>query len=671
MNVYLEDDKVVRVEGMPEHPVNLGKLCPKGAAAIEYVYSPDRLKYPLKKVNGQWQRISWDEALDTIAAKLIDIREKHGARALAVCVGMVILLSGPPGYSLYRRFCDVYGTPNYFSVDSMCFGPHQIAYIMTYGNFPVGDINNAKCVILWGHNPDASQPMMARQVNRAMGKGAQLIVIDPRRIISAKKADIHIQVRPGTDCALALGMLNVIISENLYDADFVNNWTTGFDKLVEHVKPFTPEEVERTTLVPAETIRRAARLYATTKPASIIQGVNSLDQTTSGFQNARVVAILQAVTGNVDIPGGFVVSPGLHLNPSRLPDMLEEKAFAEEQYPLAYQIWGRLIGEGQGMILHDALLTGQPYSIKAMIVQGSNPLLSWPNSNKLREALGKLDFLVVMSVFMSETAQLADIVLPACTFMEKEDLINSYRDIYGIPYVMLRKKVLQFEEARSDAEFWLELAKRVGYGEYFPWKDAGEFLDYVLEPAGLSTRQLREEMPGGVQYGSIKYDKYKEKGGFRTPSGKVEIYSETMKDLGYDPLPTYREPLESSVNTPDLAKDYPVILTTGSRLLGKLHSQLNNMPKLRKLAPEPLAELHPDTARKYGINDGETIIVENSRGSIEIKAKVTKDIMPEVVNIPHGWSEANVNVLTLEQPGDPVSGVPNCKALLCRIRGKT
>jgi len=670
MNVYLEDGKIVKVEGIPEHPANLGRLCPKGAATIQYVYSKDRLKYPMKKVNGQWHRISWDEALDTIAAKLLEVKEKHGARALAVCIGGIVLYSVFPGVSLLRRFLDVYGTPNYFSVDSMCFRPRMIAYVMTYGNFSIGNPEDAKCIILWASNPRASDPMRAREIERAVKKGAKLIVIDPRRITTAKKADLHLQVRPGTDCALALGMLNVIVSENLYDAEFVNNWTTGFDKLAEHVKPFTPEEVEKITWVPAETIRRAARLYATTKGATILQGTNGLDQTTSGFQSARAVAILQAVTGNIDVPGGFVTPSGLRLSPMRLPEMVKEKAIAEERYPLAYQIWGRPIGEGQGMVLYDTLLTGEPYPIKAMIIQGSNPLLSWPNSNKLREALGKLDFLVVMSVFMSETAELADIVLPAGTFMEKEELVDIYWGTFGIPYLMLRKKVLQFEEAGADAELWLELAKRMGYGEYFPWKDTGEVIDYVLEPSGLSMKQLKEEMPSGVMYGSIQYGRYKDRGGFRTPSGKVEIYSETMKDLGYDPLPTYREPIESPISTPELTKDYPVILTTGARMLGNLHSQLRNIPKLRKLVPEPLAEIHPDTARKYGINDGETIIIETKRGSIELKARVTEDILPGVVNVPHGWSEANVNVLTFEQPGDPISGLPTLKALLCSVRKK-
>jgi len=671
MNVHLENGKIVKVEGMPEHPANLGRLCPKGAAAIDYVYSKDRLKYPMKKVNGQWQRISWDEALDTIAAKLLEVKEKHGARALAVCVGGTILYSAAPGLTLLRRFLDVHGSPNYFSVDSMCYRPRMIAYIMTYGNYPSPDPENARCIILWASNPRASHPMRARQIERGMKKGAKLIVIDPRRTNAAQKADIHLQVRPGTDCALALGMLNVIISENLYDADFVSNWTVGFDKLAEHVKPFTPEEVEKITWVPAETIRRAARLYATTRPATILQGVNGLDQTTSGFQSARAVAILQAITGNVGTPGGFVTSSGLHLSPMRLPDMVKEKAIAEERYPLAYQIWDRPIGEGQGMVLYDTLLTDEPYPIKAMIIQGSNPLLSWPNSNKLREALGKLDFLAVMTVFMSETAELADIVLPAATFLEKEDIVvDIYWMEYGIPYLLLRKKVLQFEEARSDAEFWLELARRMGYGEYFPWNDPGEVIDYLLEPSGLSMKQLKDEMPGGLQYRSVVYNQHKDRGGFRTPSGKVEIYSETMKNLGYDPLPTYREPIESPISTPELAKDYPVILTTGARMLGNLHSQLRNIPKLRKLAPEPLAEIHPDTARKYNINDGDTITVETKRGSIDIKARVTEDILPGVVNVPHGWSEANVNALTFEQPGDPVSGLPTLKALLCRVREK-
>ncbi len=661
MKVSLDNGRAVRVEGLPDHPVNSGRLCPKGASAIDYAYSQDRIKFPMKKIEGEWKRITWDEALATIAAKLLQVRREHGPEALAVVAGMTVLLSGPVGKGLMRRFCDAYGTPNYYSVDSMCFNPHLMAYVSTFGNFPVPDINNSKCVILWGTNPIASQPMKARRIASAQANGAKVIAIDPRRTASAKKADMYVPIRPGTDCALALGMMNVIISENLHDAAFVDRWTFGFEELAGHIRSFTPERVARITGTPAETIRQVARLFATSESASIVQGTMSLDQSRTGFQTARAIAILQAITGNVDSKGGFADPPLLPLRSLRLREMVRGKAIGEYKYPLAYRIWDREIGEGQGMVLHDALLTGQPYPIKAMIVQGSNPVLSWPNSSKLKEAFEKLDFLVVMSLTMSETAEMADIVLPAGTFLEKEDIMEIYRSESGIPYAMLRKKVIQYEEARSDADFWLELAKQIGFGKYFPWQDTRGVIDHLLEPTGLSA----DDLANGLAYGSIRYGRYEEKG-FHTPSGKIELFSETMADLGYDPLPAIELAGEESIGDAGPDEAYPLTLTTGARHLTRLHSQLHNIQKLRKLNPEPLAEMHPDSAERLGIEDGEIIRIETETGSIDIRARVTEDIIPGVINIPHGWAEANANQLTSEQPGDPVSGTPVLKSLRCR-----
>jgi anaerobic selenocysteine-containing dehydrogenase len=234
---------------------------------------------------------------------------------------------------------------------------------------------------------------------------------------------------------------------------------------------------------------------------------------------------------------------------------------------------------------------------------------------------------------------------------------------------MLRKRVIQYEECRPDLDFWFELARRMGYEEYFPWKNIEESIDYVLAPSGLTVKYLTEEAPQGFQYASVKYKEY-EKEGFRTPSGKVEIYSETLANLGYDPMPTFREPPESPFATPELAQDYPLILTTGARHLEFCHSQHRNVPSLRQRVPEPLAEIHPNSAHQFGIGDGETIFIETKRGRIEIKAKVTEDIVPGVVAIPHGWAQANANILTDESPADPITGYPSLKALLCRI-GKT
>lgn len=665
MDVYLEDGRISKVLGMKEHPLNRGVLCPKGEAALEYVYSPDRLKYPLIKRNGNWQRISWDEALDIVADKLTKIRETEGARSFATAIGMSVLLSGSITPALIRRFCYIYGSPNCFSVESMCYRCRIISYMLTFGRFRVADPKNSNCILLWASNPTNSFPTLAEDIHQAREKGAKFIVIDPRKTPLAKEADIHVQPRPGSDCALLLGLMNVIISEGLYDKDFVNQWTSGFDQLAEHVKTYPPEEVEKLTWVGANTIRKIARLYATVKPACIVQGTNALDQHSFGLQNSRAVAILQAITGNVDVAGGFIRAPRLRENIIEMPVRPEEKAIGQDRYPIFFGILKREFGEGQTMLLPETILSGKPYPIKAMIIAGSNPVLTWPNSTKVEQALKKIEFLVVMDQFMSETANLADIVLPAATFLEKTELCDYY-SLWGVPWVMLRKKVISYGECLSDIEFWLKLGKRMGYEEYFPWRSVEEIIDYVLEPSGLTVKHLTEEKPSGFMSDPIQYGVTD----FPTPSKKIELYSEVLAKQGQSPLPTFHEPPESPLSSPELFQEYPLILTTGARQLEFIHTQLRNISSLRKRLSEPFAEINSKTAKEYHLSHGEMAVVETKRGRIEIKVKVTEDILPGVVSIPHGWAQANVNLLTDETPADPVIGYPALKALLCRIKKK-
>ncbi|MEM4187824.1 MAG: molybdopterin-dependent oxidoreductase [Candidatus Hadarchaeum sp.] len=658
LDVYVHDGKIVKVEGMKEHPINRGEICPKAEAAIDYVYSPDRLKYPLKRDGDSWKRISWDEALTTIALELTRIKKEYGSRALAVYLGQGVDYYENKWYA--RRFCDVYGTPGYYSVDSMCYRARVIAHRLTYGAMSVADQENSKCILMWARNEYNAILPRAKKALKALENGAKLIVVDPVRTFFAKRADIHLRPRPGTDCALALAMLNVIISEGLYDKEFVERWTVGFEKLAEHVKKYPPENVEEITWVKADDIVKAARLYASTKPACINQG-NSIDLQANGVQTSRALAIMQAITGNLDVPGGNIYSPRLRLTNLGFPKMVSEKPFGADEHPIQYEH----TREGQAMVLINKLISGDPYQIRAMIVSGGNPALQMPNYNKVKAALEKLDFLVVMDVFMTATAEFADIVLPAATFLEKTELLD-FGAVMGVPYVMLRKKVIEpIGEAWPDWKFWFELGKKMGYGEYFPWDDVREAIDVLLKPTGYSVKIL-EELPGGFYYDYPRYRKYLDEG-FSTPSKKVELYSETLKKYGYDPLPTYVEPSESPVSTPELAGEYPLILTTGSRILEYTHSQLRNIPPLREKVPHPLAEIHPETAKRYGIADGEMIVVKTRRGSIKIKARLTEDMNPQVVHVQHGWKEANANVLTDEANRDPISGFPAIKSLLCSI----
>lgn len=656
INVYVNGGRIVKVEGMLEHPLNRGTICPRAEAIMDYVYSPDRLKYPLRRKGEEWERISWDEAIAIIANKLREVKEKYGARSFAIYAGSVGVENIEMN-AFAHRFRGAYGSPNFFSVESLCYRSRILARQLTFGRYMVEDVENANCIIVWGHNPDVSDPPRARVIRERVDAGAKLIIISPARTPLSEKG-IHIYIKPGTDCALALAMMNVIISERLYDEEFVEKYAIGFDKLREHVKQYTPEKVEEITWVPASDIKGIARIYATTKPACIVQGINHLDQTPHGIQNSRAIAILQTITGNVDVLGGYVACPFPRLTDLRIP--VPEKPIGAEEYPLFYSLWGRIAPYGQGMLMLDAILKEKPYPIKAMIVMAANPILSFPDSNALREALEKLDFLVVYDLLMTETAELADIVLPACTFLEKMGVAYDYAVTHGMPYLMLRKRVIEpLHESKPEWWFWSELGRKMGYEEYFPWKTEEEVVAYLLKDTGLTLQQLIDN-PGGLFFGSRRY----RPGDYSTPSRKVEIYSKTLEEHGYDPLPTFREELLEKTS-----HEYPLLLITGARDLYFTHTQMRNIPKLRSKSPEPFATMHPSVGRAYGLEDGGWAKIETRKGSIKIKVKFDAGIIPGVVSTPHGWAQANVNILTSVEVRDPISGYPALKGVPCKITG--
>lgn len=656
IDVHLRNGKIVEVKGSAENPASSGVLCSKGRAVIDYIYSSSRIKSPLKKDGDTWKTIGWDEALDIIATKLQKIKQEHGAKAVAAFIGESASQCDAAFY--VRRFLDVYGSPNLFTGGSLCFRPIPIACRLTFGKTLVAEPENSRCIVIWGANPYHSNRQQAAQILKSRKAGAKLVVIDPRRTFFAQKADVHLQPRPGSDCILALAMLNVIVTEGLYDREFVAKWTTGFDKLQDHVADYTPDKVEELTWVPGDAIREAARLFATTRPASIIV-CSGLYHQPCGVQSLRAISILQAITGNIEVAGGWIAPVELHLSNMALSERLTERhPLGEDKYPLFVAYSRRL--EGQVAVLTDTLLTGKPYPIKALFIAGGNPALSWPDTAKVRAALPKLDFLVVMDIRMTETAQLADIVLPAATFMETTEL-HTYAES-GLPYAVLRKKATEFSESLPDWKFWLKLANKMGYQEHFPWSNEEEVIDFLLKPSGITLEQLKQN-PAGIAYGVKQYGTYQQKG-FPTPSGKIELYSSKLLELGHPPLPAcqWQEDNESIA-----AEKYPLLLITGVRHLEYTHSQFRDVPSLRKKVSEPMAEVHPTTAQRYGVADKQMIYIETAQGKIEIKAKVTEDIMPEVVSIPFGWAESNANILTDWQNPDPISGLPALVGLPCKI----
>ncbi len=665
MNVHVENGRIVKVTGMKEHPLNRGRLCPKGSISPDYVYSNDRIIYPMIKENGRWKKIEWDDALSIFVENLKEVREVD-PKAFATIIGMPILLGGSSTVGFIRRFMDVYGSPNCFSPESMCYRHEIIGYILTLGKFPVADPENSNCIVVWAHNPHASKPPLAWMIERARKRGAKLIAIDPRKTKVAEMADIHAKIKPGSDTYLAVGLMKVIIEEKLHDKEFVSNHCHGFERLKDFVSGYSLSEISEKTWIDEDTIAEIARIFAKTKPACIVQGVNALDQVPTGIQNARSIAILHALTGNVDVKGGFVRASRVHTRNLRLHELLPDAPLGIEKHPFFYQVWETHLGEGQGMYLYDAILNGEPYEIKTLFIAGSNPVLTWPESGKTVEMLKNVDFLAVMDIFMTETAKHADLFLPATTFLERIELVDYYSVIFGIPYMMLRKKTIEpVGESKSDVEFWLEVARRMGYTEHFPWRNVEEVIDWVLEPTGYGVHDLTEKYSSGVWTGEVRYGEYMHRG-FRTPSGKVELYSDSLAEMGYDPLPVPKDPV-LEIYGQKTSREYPLILTTGSRNVYFTHSQLRNVEKMKKLLSEPYVEINPKTAERYGVIDGDYVTVSTEYGSIKIRAKVTDGIIQDVINIPHGWVEANVNALTPRKPADPISGCPLLKAVPARI----
>jgi len=659
--VSLENGKAVKVRGLESHPLNKGRLCPKGGSALDVIYSPERLKHPLKRVNGDFEEISWEQALDEIAEKMISLKQKFGPRVLGVFSGSIgvenLEMAG-----LVQRFKAAFGSPNFFSVESICYRMRIRVRQLTFGRYPVEEMDS-NLYILWGHNPDQSDFPLKFTLKKNLKKGAKLVVIDPKRIPVAEKADMYLRIRPGTDGALALAMMNVIVNEDLYDHDFVEKYTFGFDKLVPHVQQYTPQWAEELTWVPAEDIRKLARLFAGTKGASIFQGTCTLDQTANGTQNSRAFAVLQAITGNINVPGGWVTAPFPRFGNVGLS--VEGEPMGSEEFPLFIEMWGRKSPHGVVTVIPENI----PEKLKAFLVVGGNPLISMPDSNAFRQAFRKLDLLVVHDLFMTETAREAHYVLPACSHLEKWGVAYTYNVCHSIPFLMLRKKCIEpIGESWSEWKFLTELAKRLGMGDQFPWKTEEELVAFELAPSGLSFDYLLNEKPEGDFYAQKRYEITE--GLFRVPTGKIEIYSETLAKAGFDPLPTYLEPERSPKRAKkSFLEKYPLILSTGSRNLYYTHSQHRNVSKLRKVFPEPLAEIGPETAARFNISDGDMVVIETNRGQVKMKARVDERVAEGVVLVPHGWGEeANANLLTDVECREPIMGYPDMKSLQCSIR---
>ncbi len=679
--LHVRDDRLVKIEGDRESPLNHGRLCPIGTVTLDLVYHPDRLKYPMRRVgargSGRWERISWDRALDEISERLLSIREEFGPEAIAMGTG-----TGRHHIRWVSRFGHALGTPNWCEPGfAQCFHPRVNTCLLTFGDFPVSDYTGdvaPELIMFWGHDPTNSGPDGETRFNvhEALAHNPKTIVIDPRQTDLAKRADVWLQVRPGVDDALALSMLNVIIEEELYDKPFVARWTHGFDALRERVKGYSPEWAEPITWVAAEKIRAAARLFAATRPALLEWGC-AIEHTPKCIQTVRAVSMLPALTANIDIPGAWVF--GMH-GLGRFPSLIENLTPEANAKRLGADRFKLLGGEGADLpaahipTLLQAMREGKPYPVKAFLVFGNNTLSTYANSARVYESLIKLDFMVCADLFMTPTAELADIVLPAASWPELNQLA-------GLPtiaanVVLAQQKAVRIGECKSDEEIFVELARRMKLP--VGTETVEDVLDAQLAAGTLGITFDELKRRGFVKL-PFKYRKF-ENGGFNTPTGKIELYSTRLEALGYPPLPYYEEPPESPLNTPEIARDYPLVLTTGGRIPFFFNSEHRQIANLRKARRHPLAEIHPATAARYGIANGDWIWVETRRGRIQQKAKLTTGIDPRVVHVEHGWWfpeepapeygiwKSNANLLTDNQPPyDPAMGTYQLRGLLCRI----
>ena len=675
VKVYVDDGQIVKIEGDIEHPLNKGVLCPKGMASLEYLYHPDRLRRPLKREGkrgeGKWLPISWEEAIELISVNLTRVKEKYGPESITFIRGAA---KGPQDEYL-ARFANIFGSPNFLSMGYVCFIPRRNASMFTYGFQAIPDIDYPpRSIIVWGENMSETLHHVYLRIQGAIRKGTRLIVVDPHKCKVADDAHLWMRLKPGTDLALALGMLHVIIDESLYDRSFIENYTTGFDELREHVKDYTPHRVAEITWVPPETIIEAARLYAINRP-SVIQWGNGIDHNKNNFQTARAICILRAITGNIGIPGGELQwqqppilargSATFSLHNMIAPEIRARRIVGEEKLlPTVFYALQQSVVE--------AMISGKPYPVKAAYIQGSNPLLSYPNARKVYEAFQQVDFMAVSDMFMTPSAALADVVLPVATYLEFDSISTPP---YSLAVAAVQQQVTRIHDCHSDYEILRDLAEAMGMKGYF-WDTEEECLDFLLKPAGITFDEFRKI---GIMEGIKQYRNYQSKG-FPTPSSKVELYAGRLKEMGFDPLPTWREPLEDYTGTGNINEEYPLILTSWKRISYR-HSGGRQIPSLRGMHQEPTVVIHPETAIRYGIADGERVCIETEQGKITQKALLKADIDPRVIGVDYGWwmpeegestlfgwEKSNINVILDDKP--PYSkemGTPCLRGVMCRI----
>ncbi|UCF98662.1 MAG: molybdopterin-dependent oxidoreductase [Spirochaetaceae bacterium] len=660
IEVGVESGRIAKITGMKAHPQNRGRLCPKGSAAVDTVYHPERLLTPLKKNrNGSFDQIPLEQAMEEITERLAAIGEKHGRRSIAAWHGEALGFAQQEMYP--RRFLHALGSPNFLSVNSLCYVSRYIAYRLVQGYWNAcPDFSNARCILLWGTNPPVSHFTFMQPIEEAKRRGARLVVIDPRSTEIARKADLHLRPKPGTDGALAWGLMRRLIQSGHYDKEFVSRYGAGFEAAAAYADQFTIQMVSAATGVPPEKIEECGSLIVDGRFRTVNYVGVSLEHQENGVNTVRAIACLGGLIGAVDREGGDPWPESLGERALTLYDelpLLDQEPIGVSEYPLLYDFYK----ECNTMKAVEAMLGKGPYPLRALIVCGGNPVNTNPNTAKVAEAFSGLELLVVRELFLTETTALADYVLPAASFIERAEL-----HIYAhYQWVSMSRRILQIPGILDEYAFWRDLAHGLGFGnEYFPWQSEEEVNRWLLEPTGITPQQLRDH-PEGMEYKTVRYEKYR-KQPLATLSGKFEFASGYLQDLGHPALPVYEEPYYLR----NRSEDFPYLLISGARKREYLHSRYRNIPKLRRLHPQAEIELNPADAAALGVRDGEDVRVSSEIGSVVLPARIVgeEELLPGMVQITHGWEgQGNVNRLTSDTITDPISGFPLLTSVPVRL----
>ena len=645
----VEEGRVVKLEGNPEHPHSNGNLCPRGQSGLMNTYDPDRVLTPLirvgKRGEGLFRKASWEEALDLVAKNMLKIKDKYGPEA------MIFSSTHNLSQVQFENLLNAFGSPNYGTQRSLCFNAMIVANLVTYGmEEPARKYEGLKYIILTGRNlMEAISTSETSALSKAIDRGAKVVTLDPRFTKTAAKSSEWLPIRPGTDLAFHLALLNVIISENLYNRQFVSNWTSGFDQLSGSIGQYTPGWAAAITGIPADTIQRIAREFAAAAPNALAHNGWRTSNFVNSFQTERAITILNALTGNWGVamfPAAGEESGVLGAPPQ--PPYPRVSAERLDGVPWKYPFVPLKIGVFQEM--REAVLTGAPYQAHGWFIARQNPAMSLPDRGRTLEAFAKMDFITTIDIIMNDTSWFSDVILPEASYLERYDPLNIVGD-----KAFLRQPVIEAQgEGKSALWIYKELGQRLGLGDFFQYADEEDYLKQQLAPLGVSLDEVRRkgyvELPGeSAEFLEMAWN---------TPSGKVELYSTTLANGGFAALPQWEEP--------PAPKPGQFYLLTGKVAQSTQFGTQNNQ-LLHKYSDEPRLWMNTKTAKTLGLADNDLVEVASTAGKIHIKLEATQAIRPDCVYLTPGYGHLSKGLTTAYGIGacdsdlhvtytDPISG---------------